>query len=131
MRSTKPSGRSFIRLAALLAAAGIGIAVIAAIALKVMFPPEKLRALVLDKASEHLKREVKLDTVSLGLVKGLVLEGFEVSEQPEMPSGATSFSRKVVEGRPSPLMSSTARPGRSRREVIQSALASAALPPAA
>ena len=65
--------------------AGIGALVLAAaaVALKIFFPPERVRALIVEKAQEALHREVRLHDVSLGLFSGVSLNGLEISEAPD------------------------------------------------
>lgn len=77
-----------------LAAAG------AALAVKLLFPPAKIQAMVLERATAALQREVKLGAVSVSLFKGgLVLEDLEVSEAATFKQGvwikAEEFQVKV------------------------------------
>lgn len=68
-------------LAGALAAAGT-------VALKKFLPPDKVRSLVIDGARKTLHREVRLKGISLSLLKGLSIEGLEVSEVPDFGAGA-------------------------------------------
>ncbi|MBI5238989.1 MAG: AsmA family protein [Elusimicrobia bacterium] len=70
--------------AAVAAAAG---AAALTIALKVWLPPEKVRQLIVEQAGKTLHREVRLKSVDLGAIKGLVVEGLEVSEKPDFKAG--------------------------------------------
>lgn len=69
--------------------AGIGALILAAaaVALKIFFPPEKVRTLIVDKAQAALHREVRLHDVSLGLFSGVSLNGLEISEAPDFKAG--------------------------------------------
>lgn len=70
--------------AAVAAAAG---AAALTLALKIWLPPEKVRGLIVERAGKALSREVRLKSVSLGVVRGLVVEGLEVSEKPDFKAG--------------------------------------------
>lgn len=59
----------------------------AALALKVLLPPEKARGLVVDTAGKALKREVRLKGLSIGLLRGVVAEGLEISQEPDFRAG--------------------------------------------
>lgn len=76
---------------ALLALAVAGLAVF----IKVKFPPEKLKALVNEQAEKHLRRQVKLDSVSAGIWKGLSVTGFELSDSPDFAAGRFVASRSL------------------------------------
>lgn len=54
-------------------------------ALAVLFPPARVKAIVLEKAGQALHREVKLETASLRIFPflGVSLEGFEVANNPD------------------------------------------------
>ena len=57
------------------------------IALRIWLPPEKVRGLIVEQAEKFLHREVRLKGVGLGVVKGLVVQGLEVSEKPDFKAG--------------------------------------------
>lgn len=81
------SSRSpWLKAAAAVAALGVLGAVAATVALKTLFPEPKLRAMVVDAARRQLGREVRLQSIGLGL-SGLRLSGLEVSERPDFESG--------------------------------------------
>jgi uncharacterized protein involved in outer membrane biogenesis len=67
-------------------AALAGIAALT-IALKIWLPPQKIRQLIVAEAGKVLHREVRLKSVDLGVIKGLVVEGLEVSEKPDFKAG--------------------------------------------
>lgn len=93
-------------------AAGAAVAVLAAAALtlRVLFPPEKVKALALTRISAALGREVRLKSADLGL-RGVRLEGLEVSEVPDFKAGtALKAARLRVAVRLWPLL--------ARREVL-------------
>lgn len=77
---------------ALAAAAAAG-----ALALKIYFTPQRLKAITTDYASRNLKREVSFDSVSIGL-PGLKITNLRVSEFPDFKKGeffsAASFSAR-------------------------------------
>lgn len=76
------------------------VLVAASVALHVFLPPEKAKVLVLKQLSEHLKREVKVGTVSVGLFSGLALSDLKISEAPTFTQGtfitSEQFSIKVA-----------------------------------
>ncbi len=80
------TGFSFVKLLLWGAGAGLAFVVAAGVAIKILLPPEKIQKLVVEKASESLHREVRLRGVSVGL-RGLTLEGLEVSEKPDFAAG--------------------------------------------
>ena len=57
------------------------------IALRVCAYPEKLREVVTAHLEKRLDREVRLGGVSLGLVRGLVVQGLEISEEDGFSEG--------------------------------------------
>lgn len=71
----------------------------ALVALRVLFPEPKLRAMVVDGARKQLGREVRLEGIGLGL-RGLSLTGLEVSESPDFSAG-TFVSVARFRARPS------------------------------
>lgn len=58
----------------------------AVIALKVLFPPEKVQAMALEKLEASLGREVRLGSASVGL-RGVSLSGLEISQEPDFKAG--------------------------------------------
>ena len=85
-------------LSVLILAAG-ALAAAATLALKRFLPPEKVRTLVIEGARKTLNREVRLQGISLSALKGLSIQGLEVSEVPDFRAGsfaaASSFSLRV------------------------------------
>ncbi len=60
---------------------------VASVALHVLLPPEKAKALVLKQLTVHLKREVTLGKVSVGVLTGLNVSDLKVSEAPNFSRG--------------------------------------------
>jgi uncharacterized protein involved in outer membrane biogenesis len=60
---------------------------VATLALKIFFPAEKVKSILLKELSTRLKREVTLDRVSIGLIKGLQIENLSISEAPTFAKG--------------------------------------------
>ncbi len=73
----------------LLIAAGIFavLAFAAVLTLKKMFPPEKIKGIITAKISENLGREARLGAVDVGLIKGIQIHDFAVSEYPDFKAG--------------------------------------------
>ncbi|MBI5624946.1 MAG: AsmA family protein [Elusimicrobia bacterium] len=88
-----------VKIAAGLAVLGVVAAVGLSMALRKYLPPEKARELLLTQSRRFLHREVKLRSVDLGLLSGLVAKGVEVSEKPDFKAGrfisADSFQLKI------------------------------------
>jgi len=92
MSSRRLVARAAKVLAGLLGAAVL-LLVAGGVALQRLYPPEKLRLLVIDQASKALGREVRLQRVTLGLVSGLTLHELSVSEKPSFASGTFASVR--------------------------------------
>jgi len=56
------------------------------IALRIAFPPAKVKAMLLARMSETLHRQVEIGSISIGL-RGLKVKGFKVSEEPSFDKG--------------------------------------------
>jgi hypothetical protein len=56
-------------------------------ALHFLLPPEKAKALVLKQLTAHLKREVSMGKVSVGIFSGLSVTDLKVSESPDFSKG--------------------------------------------
>src|SRR4029077_5930007 len=78
--------RQFVKMILLLAGGCLGLSLLATVALRVIFPPAKLRELVLEQIRIKLQREAQVGDVSLG-VTGLALERFRLSEVPSFSVG--------------------------------------------
>lgn len=67
----------------------------ALITLRVMFPPEKLKAMALEYAKNNLQREISFDGISLNLV-GVTLDNFAVSENTTFKNGTFAKADKLA-----------------------------------
>ena len=56
------------------------------IALRIAFPPAKVKAMLIARMSEVLHRQVEIESISVGL-RGLRVKGFKVSEKPSFDKG--------------------------------------------
>ncbi len=56
------------------------------IALRIAFPPAKLKAMLIARMSETLHRQVEIESISVGL-RGLRVKGFKISEKPSFDRG--------------------------------------------
>jgi len=58
----------------------------ATIALRIAFPPAKVKAILIARMSEALHRQVEIEGISVGL-RGLKVKGFKISERPSFDKG--------------------------------------------
>src|SRR3954468_4429307 len=70
------------------------------VVLKVMLPPDRMRALVAEKAGKSLRREVRLGAASLSVLHGGVeFDDLAISEAPDFKAGTfasvKSFTLRV------------------------------------
>ena len=70
--------------------------VLALILVKVFFPPEKVKALLITQMEENLKREVEIRDLSVGIFKGVSVEGLKVSELPTFKQGTFISSERFL-----------------------------------
>jgi len=56
------------------------------VALRIAFPPAKVKAILISKMSDALHRQVEIKSISIGL-RGLKVKGFKVSEKPSFEKG--------------------------------------------
>jgi uncharacterized protein involved in outer membrane biogenesis len=56
------------------------------IALRIAFPPAKVKAMLITRMSEAFHRQVEIESISIGL-RGLRVKGFKVSEKPSFEKG--------------------------------------------
>ncbi|MBA7484069.1 hypothetical protein ES707_19592 [subsurface metagenome] len=56
------------------------------IALRIAFPPAKVKAMLITKMSEVLHRQVEIESISVGL-RGLRVKGFRISQKPSFDKG--------------------------------------------
>ena len=79
------------KIALVLVILGVG----AVVALRMMFPPEKLKAMALEYAKNNLQREISFDGISLNLV-GVTLDNFAISENTTFKNGTFAKADKLV-----------------------------------
>ncbi|MCJ7646731.1 AsmA family protein [bacterium] len=65
------------------------------VALRIAFPPAKVKALLIAKMSEVLHREVQIESISIGL-RGLKVKSFKVSEKPSFDKGTFVQARQFM-----------------------------------
>ena len=85
--------RFWLKVAAAFLGAGLLMTVAAAIALKNLLSPEKLKTLAAENGRRYLNREVRFKDFSVGVVKGLTLARGEVG-----PGGAIGAGTKIAFG---------------------------------
>src|SRR5688572_513161 len=78
--------RHFIKIIVTLLGIAVGLLVLITIAVRLFFPPAKLRGIVSEQVRTRLNREVQLGDVQLGL-GGLTLKRLKLSEAPSFTAG--------------------------------------------
>lgn len=70
------------------AVAGLLLSIgLAALAVRIFFPAERVKALILQRLEAALNRQVTIERVSIGLIKGVSLEKLRISERPTFAQG--------------------------------------------
>ena len=87
--------KKFLKVCFKIAVVLVILGAAALIALRVMFPPEKLKAMALEYAKTNLQREITFDDVSLNLV-GVTLDNFAISENTTFQNGTFAKADKLV-----------------------------------
>ena len=87
--------KKFIKLCFKIAVVLVILGAGALIALRLMFPPEKLKAMALEYAKTNLQREISFDDISLNLV-GVTLDNFAISENTTFQNGTFAKADKLV-----------------------------------
>ena len=80
-----------LKIAVVLVILGVG----ALVTLRLMYPPEKLKAMALEYAKNNLQREISFDDISLNLV-GVTLDNFAISENTTFQNGTFAKADKLV-----------------------------------
>jgi len=98
--------KKIVKVVAILFGIFVLLLVAGTLALKIFFPAEKVKALLLKELTAKLHREVAMDQVSLGLIKGLEIEHLRVSESKTFAQGTfVSVDKLDVRVRLLPLLS--------------------------
>ncbi len=79
----------------ILAALAVVLLIAALFALKIIFPPEKLKSMAQSYAQQTLNREVTFDDVSFNLI-GLTLKDFAISEKGTFANGTFAKADKAI-----------------------------------
>src|ERR1019366_10048630 len=91
--------KKLIKIIVLLIALALVVLIIGSVALRIYLPPEKAKALVLERLSAQLKREVELGSASVGILSGLRMDHLKISESPNFSKGtflsSDEFSLKI------------------------------------
>ncbi|MBN2372819.1 AsmA family protein, partial [bacterium] len=74
----------------------VGLIITAVILVKIYLPPEKVKALLLSRIGESLKREVDIQDLSVSIFKGVSVEGFKISESPTFQEGTFVSSKSFI-----------------------------------
>jgi hypothetical protein len=74
----------------------IVLIIIALILFKIFITPEKVKALIVNQMAKNLNREVEIQDLSVGIFKGISVEGFKVSESPAFKEGTFISSKKFL-----------------------------------
>jgi len=79
--------KKILKFVVLFAIALLIIIVAFGIILKLYYPPDKIKNIVISKVEFSLKRKIKIDEVSLSLIKGLSMRNISISEYPDFSKG--------------------------------------------
>lgn len=74
----------------------LGLLLIGFAVVRKMFPPEKIKEMMVQAASEKLKREIRLGEIKIGLFSGIQIQDFALSEAPAFKNGTFVQSEKFV-----------------------------------
>jgi hypothetical protein len=88
--------KRILKIVAVLVVAFLVVLAGASVALHFLLPPEKAKAMVLKELTEHLRREVQVDGVSIGVISGLTLSNLRISESPNFSKGTFVSSEGFV-----------------------------------
>src|SRR5688572_20268075 len=84
------------KILAVLVAVAAGVLILASVALHFLLPPEKAKALIQKQLTAHLKREVTLGKVSVGIISGLDVADLKISEKPDFSKGTFVSSDRLT-----------------------------------
>ena len=87
--------KKLLKIILVLAVLAVILLIAAVITLRIMFPPEKLKAMAQEYAQQTLHREVTFSDVSLNLI-GVTLDDFAVSEPTTFDNGTFVKADKAV-----------------------------------
>ena len=92
--------KKLLKIVLVLVGVGALLLLAGSVALRIYLPPEKAKALVLDRLSRQLQRGVQIDKVSVGLLSGLQVLNLKISESPDFAKGvflsSDLFSLKIA-----------------------------------
>src|SRR5437773_114046 len=92
--------KKLFKILVVLVGLGAALVLVGSILLHMYLPPEKGKALVLERLSAQLKREVDVGSVSVGILSGLQMSNLRISESPSFSKGtfisSDEFSLKVA-----------------------------------
>src|SRR4051794_22240369 len=106
--------RKFVKVVFIIVGAIAALTVIATVALRIAFPPAKLKKLVAEQVRKQLNREITLGSVRLGM-GGISIGDLKLSEVPNFSSGTFLAVDRVT-------VSWALRPLLARQVVVQSVL---------
>lgn len=79
--------KKLLKVLAAVAAAFLLVLAAAALYIKIKFPPERIKALVVAEAQKTLHRQLEVGSVRFGMLSGLRIEGVRLSEKPDFKAG--------------------------------------------
>ncbi len=79
--------KTLLKILAALAAVVVVLLAAVALAIRIFFPPEKLKALAEQQADKALHRRLEIGSIGLSLVSGLRIDGLRLSESPDFSKG--------------------------------------------
>lgn len=90
------SMRRFLRWLLILVGVWAILSVAAIVTLRIWFPPEKVKALIVKQVEERLGRQLEVGSASLGFYSGLQIHDVRLSDRPNFQQGTFVASRHFV-----------------------------------
>lgn len=64
--------------------------------IRILFPPEKIKTILTGQLTEFLNREVRMEKISIGLFKGITVEGLKISQLSTFQEGTFISAKEFV-----------------------------------
>ncbi len=74
----------------------LGVVILGTILLIAFFPTEKVKEIAIEQMQKQYHRQVKIEKVSLNILKGIIIKGVKVSDRPNFKKGTFISCRAFV-----------------------------------